>query len=105
MAQADHNNHISDSFNINSFAKYSIKSNFVCDLDFKIMTQGKDGNVLNKTFIFFHSTNMNTLHHSVLMLEILNTKSLPLWPGQMNTQSNVNGNTRNGENYTKAFNM
>ena len=66
------------------------------------MTRGKDGNVLNKTFIYFHSTNMNTLHHSVLMLEFLNTISLPLWPGQMNTQSNVNGDKRNGENYTRG---
>ena len=34
-------------FNINAYAKYSIKSNFVCDLDFNIMTQGKDVTVLN----------------------------------------------------------
>ena len=33
-----------------------------CDLDFKIMTQGKDGTVLNKTFICYHRTNMNTLY-------------------------------------------
>ena len=34
-------------FNINAYAKYSIKPNFVCDLDLEIMTRGKDGTVLN----------------------------------------------------------
>ena len=38
---------VSDPFNINAYAKYSIKSSFVCDLDLNIMTWGKDGTVLN----------------------------------------------------------
>ena len=29
---------VSDHFNINAYAKYQIKSNFVCDLDLNIMT-------------------------------------------------------------------
>ena len=50
-------NYTKNASNNNSYAKYSIKSYFVCDLDLKIMTCGKNGTVLNKTFIYYHSSN------------------------------------------------